>query len=40
MKKLLEKYREIIIYLIVGVLTTIVSWGACFCGKVFPGFDE
>ena len=35
MKKLLEKYREIIIYLIVGVLTTIVSWGACFVAKFF-----
>lgn len=30
MKKLLTKYREIIIYLIVGVMTTIVSWAACF----------
>ncbi len=29
-KELLTKYREIIIYLIVGVLTTIVSWGANF----------
>lgn len=29
-KRLIEKYREIIIYLIVGVLTTIVSWGANF----------
>lgn len=29
-RQLLVKYREIIIYLIVGVLTTIVSWGACF----------
>ena len=35
MKKLFEKYREIIIYLIVGVLTTIVSWGACFVAKFF-----
>ena len=35
MKKLWEKYREIIIYLIVGVLTTIVSWGACFVAKFF-----
>ena len=35
MKKLIEKYREIIIYLIVGVLTTIVSWGACFVAKFF-----
>lgn len=34
MKKLYEKYREIIIYLIVGVLTTIVSWGACFVAKL------
>lgn len=30
MKKLIKKYREIIIYLIVGVMTTIVSWVACF----------
>ncbi len=29
-KKLLIKYREIIVYLIVGVLNTIVSWLACF----------
>lgn len=29
-KELLIKYREIIIYLIVGVLTTIFSWAACF----------
>ena len=34
MKKLLKKYREIIIYLIVGVLTTIVSWGACFLARI------
>lgn len=27
MKALFNKYREIIVYLIVGVLTTIVSWG-------------
>ena len=27
-KELLAKYRELIVYLIVGVLTTIVSWGA------------
>ena len=33
--KLFEKYREIIIYLIVGVLTTIVSWGACWVAKPF-----
>ena len=30
MKKLITKYRKIIIYLIVGVMTTIVSWAACF----------
>jgi putative flippase GtrA len=34
-KELFEKYREIIIYLIVGVLTTIVSWGACFVAGLF-----
>lgn len=34
-KELLIKYREIIVYLIVGVMTTIVSWGACFLCKLF-----
>ena len=34
-KELYKKYEEIIIYLIVGVLTTIVSWGACFVAKLF-----
>lgn len=34
-KELCVKYREIIVYLIVGVLTTIVSWGAAFLGKLF-----
>ena len=29
-----DKIREIIVYLIVGVLTTIVSWGACFVAKL------
>lgn len=29
------KCREIFIYLIVGVLTTIVSWLACFIAKMF-----
>ena len=29
-KELLKKYEEIIIYLIVGVLNTLVSWAACF----------
>lgn len=33
MKNLITKYREIIIYLIVGVMTTIVSWAACFLVK-------
>lgn len=33
MKNLIVKYREIIIYLIVGVMTTVVSWGACFLVK-------
>lgn len=32
-KELLIRYREILIYLIVGVLTTIVSWGACFVAE-------
>lgn len=34
-KDLCVKYREIIIYLIVGVMTTIVSWGAAYVGKLF-----
>ena len=34
-KELMVKYREIIVYLIVGVLTTIVSWGAAFVGTLF-----
>lgn len=34
-KELMIKYREIIIYLIVGVMTTVVSWGACFVGERF-----
>ena len=33
-KKLYKKYEEIIVYLIVGVLTTIFSWGACWVAKV------
>lgn len=37
-KELYKKYEEIIIYLIVGVLTTIVSWGACFVAKLL-GLD-
>lgn len=38
-KELLIKYREIIVYLIVGVLTTIVSWGAAFLGKLILDTD-
>ena len=34
-KELLVKYREIIVYLIVGVMTTIFSWGVAFIGKMF-----
>lgn len=34
-KQLYGKYREIIIYLIVGVLTTIFSWCACFVCEHF-----
>lgn len=36
---MLTKYREIIVYLIVGVLTTIVSWGAAFLGKLLLDMD-
>ena len=34
-KALCVKYREIIIYLIVGVLTTVFSWAACWVAKLF-----
>ena len=34
-RDLLKKYREIIVYLIVGVMTTIFSWGACFVAELF-----
>lgn len=34
-RELMNKYREIIVYLIVGVLTTIVSWAACFVFERF-----
>ena len=34
-KQLWVKYEEIITYLIVGVLTTIVSWAACFVAELF-----
>lgn len=40
MKKLFDKYREIIMYLIFGVATTVVSWlsYAAFT-KIFPNFS-
>ena len=38
-KELMEKYREIIVYLIVGVLTTIFSWGVAYVGKLFLDVD-
>ncbi len=41
-KQLCKKYREILIYLIVGVLTTVFSWVACFvCERLFldPGIS-
>lgn len=34
-KELYLKYEEIIVYLIVGVLTTVVSWVACFVCELF-----
>ena len=34
-KELMHKYEEIIVYLIVGVMTTIVSWAACFIVERF-----
>lgn len=34
-RQLCIKYREILIYLIVGVLTTIFSWAACFIFERF-----
>ena len=38
-KELLVKYREVIVYLIVGVLTTIFSWAVLFLGKLFLNVD-
>ena len=35
MKELMIKYREIIIYVIVGGMTTVVSWVVCFIGYKF-----
>jgi len=34
-KELYQKYEEIIIYLIVGVMTTIVSWAAAWAATLF-----
>lgn len=38
-KELMEKYREILVYLVVGVLTTIFSWAVLFVGKLFLNVD-
>ena len=38
-KELLVKYEEIIVYLIVGVLNTIVSWIACFLAELVLNAD-
>ncbi|MDE5588149.1 MAG: GtrA family protein [Acetatifactor sp.] len=38
-KVLCKKYEEILIYLIVGVMTTIVSWGAAYLGKLILDTD-
>lgn len=35
LKELYQKYEEIIIYLIVGVMTTIVSWAAAWVATLF-----
>lgn len=39
LKALWKKYEEIIIYLVVGVMTTLVSWGAAYLGKIFLDTD-
>lgn len=39
-KALCMKYEEILIYLIVGVMTTIVSWGAAYLGKLILDTDN
>ncbi len=38
-KELMKKYEEIIVYLIVGVLTTIFSWAACYVAELL-GLDS
>lgn len=39
-KELMIKYREIIVYLIVGVLTTLVSWAAYAVCKLFMDMEN
>lgn len=39
-KVLCKKYEEILIYLIVGVMTTVVSWGAAFLGNLILDTDN
>lgn len=39
-KTLYKKNEEIIIYLIVGILTTVFSWGACFVAKFFLDSED
>ncbi len=38
-KELMKKYEEILVYLVVGVMTTIVSWGACYVAELL-GLDS
>ncbi len=40
LKSLYQKHEEIIIYLIVGLLTTIFSWLACFVAKFFLDSED
>lgn len=35
LKAVYKNHKEVIVYVIVGVLTTIVSWGACLIAKLF-----
>lgn len=37
---LFVKYEEILVYLVVGVLTTIVSWVACYLSKFILNSDD
>ncbi len=39
LKNLFVRYRELIVYVIVGGLTTVVSWLACFLLKLFLDTD-